>query len=172
MHQWKHWKVSLLFVFVQSLYLWLFVYNLHWKSCESWHTKHLCIAWFVASCHKRALSLHECIQWPETQEIPNQEKYLFPGKPAKNRSLLLSVHCLTRLASTHESFSFTLNGFISLIIITPRKQHTMPHPPRKHVQYQLSVTCLSLMAIWNLKIYLNRWEDAPWLSSDVCDKTF
>lgn len=72
---------------------------------------------------------------------------VFPGKPAKNRSLLLSVHCLTRLASIHKSFSFMLNGFISLIINTPGKQHTMPHPPRKHVQYQLSVTCLSLTAV-------------------------
>lgn len=169
MYQWKHWRV----VCFRSVSLFMIVcVQLALKVMRVWtHQAFMyCVICGLLSQKGFKFTWMRSVTWDPRD--PKSRKICVSWKARKKQIAIIICALLAKLASTHESFSFTLNGFISLIIITPRKQHTMPHPPRKHVQYQLSVTCLSLMAIWNLKIYLNRWEDALWLSSDVCDKTF
>lgn len=68
----------------------LLIYDCLWPTCTEGHaslvTKHLGIVWFVASCHKRALSLHDCTQWPETQLDPNsRQTSVFPGEASKKK---------------------------------------------------------------------------------------
>lgn len=107
---------------------------------------------------------------------------IFCKMPAKtNHYYFLCVAWWGLLAHMFpESFSFTLNGSISLITVTLESDTrcvseptaAFPELKRPHVHYHPSVTVwfahLPLEVIWPLEIYLSWSEDAPWLSAVGC----